>query len=40
LREALADPEVEAVLSVGRRSSGVKHAKLRELLLPDLFRTE
>ena len=37
LREALADPEVEAVLSIGRRSSGVQHAKFRELLLPDLF---
>ncbi len=37
LREALAAPEVESVLSVGRRPSGVDHAKLRELLLPDLF---
>jgi uncharacterized protein YbjT (DUF2867 family) len=37
LREALADPEVEAVLSVGRRPSGVQHPKLRELTLPDLF---
>jgi hypothetical protein len=37
LREALADPDVEAVLSVGRRSCGVEHPKLRELLLPDLF---
>jgi uncharacterized protein YbjT (DUF2867 family) len=37
LREALADPEVEAVLSVGRRSCGVEHPKLRELLVPDLF---
>src|SRR6185436_12028345 len=37
LREALADPDVEAVLSVGRRSSDVRHAKLRELVLPDLF---
>ena len=37
LREALADPEVEAALSVGRRPCGVKHPKLRELLLPDLF---
>jgi uncharacterized protein YbjT (DUF2867 family) len=37
LREALADPGVEAVLSVGRRASGVQHPKLRELLLPDLF---
>ncbi len=37
LREALAAPEVEAVLSVGRRASGVTHPKLRELLMPDLF---
>ena len=37
LREALADPDVEAVLSVGRRSCSVQHPKLRELLLPDLF---
>ena len=37
LREALADPDVEAVLSIGRRSSGVQHPKLRELVLADLF---
>ena len=37
LREALADPGIEAVLSVSRRSCGVQHPKLRELLLPDLF---
>ncbi len=37
LREALADPQVEAVLSVSRRPCGVQHPKLRELLLPDLF---
>ena len=37
LREALADPSVETVLSVGRKPSGVTHAKLRELLMPDLF---
>ncbi|MFL6451734.1 MAG: hypothetical protein ACJ746_29275 [Bryobacteraceae bacterium] len=37
LREALADVEVEAVLTIGRRSCGVHHRKLRELLLPDLF---
>jgi uncharacterized protein YbjT (DUF2867 family) len=37
LREALAAPEVEVVLSVGRRACGVTHPKLRELLLPDLF---
>ncbi|MCL9851303.1 hypothetical protein RSP673_004845 [Ralstonia solanacearum P673] len=37
LREALGSPEVESVLSIGRRSCGVEHPKLRELLLPDLF---
>lgn len=37
LREALADPDVEGVLSVGRRSCGVTQPKLRELLLADLF---
>lgn len=37
LREALADPEVESVLSVSRRSCELQHPKLRELLLPDLF---
>ena len=37
LREALADPDVATVLSISRRSCGVTHAKLRELLLPDLF---
>ena len=37
LREALADTGVETVLSVGRRSCGVQHPKLRELLITDLF---
>jgi uncharacterized protein YbjT (DUF2867 family) len=37
LREALADPAVDQVLAVGRRSTGVTHTKLEELLLPDLF---
>ncbi|HMJ10062.1 MAG TPA: hypothetical protein VK524_01590 [Polyangiaceae bacterium] len=37
LREALGNAAVEAVLSVSRRSCGVKHSKLRELLLPNLF---
>src|SRR5512146_2275801 len=32
LREALADPAVETVLAVGRRSCGVTHPKIRELL--------
>ena len=37
LRECLLDPEVENVLSIGRSSTGCTHAKLRELLLTDLF---
>lgn len=37
LREALADPEVETVLAIGRRPCGVSHPRLQELLLPDLF---
>ncbi len=37
LREALNAPEVESVLVIGRRSCGVQHPKLRELVLPDLF---
>jgi hypothetical protein len=37
LREALSDPDVEAVLCVGRRPCGVAHPKLRDLVLPDLF---
>jgi uncharacterized protein YbjT (DUF2867 family) len=37
LREALADSEVELVLSVGRRPCGLQHPKLRELVIPDLF---
>ena len=37
LREALQDPDVEAVLSIGRRPCGVTDPKLDELLLDDLF---
>jgi uncharacterized protein YbjT (DUF2867 family) len=37
LRECLLDPRVESVLSIGRTDTGQKNAKLRELLLPDLF---
>ncbi|HEX2613547.1 MAG TPA: NAD-dependent epimerase/dehydratase family protein [Fibrobacteria bacterium] len=37
LRECLADSRVESVLSVGRSACGETHAKLREILLPDLF---
>jgi uncharacterized protein YbjT (DUF2867 family) len=37
LRECLLDPEVEGVLSVGRSTTGLKHAKLREILRDNLF---
>lgn len=37
LREALADPLVESVLSVARRAGSVTHPKLTELLISDLF---
>lgn len=37
LQECLQNPDVEAVLSVGRRSNGVTHPKYRELLHADLF---
>lgn len=37
LRECLLDPEVEAVLSVGRSTAGQQHAKLRELAREDLL---
>jgi hypothetical protein len=37
LREALADPDVHEILSIGRSSCGVVHPKLKELLIPDLF---
>ena len=37
LRECLHDDGVEAVLVVGRSSTGVNHPKLHELIRPDLF---
>src|ERR1700682_5614700 len=37
LRECLLDPEVEAVLSVGRSATGQQNAKLRELVHKDLL---
>jgi uncharacterized protein YbjT (DUF2867 family) len=36
LRECLLDPDVERVLTVGRRATGQTHEKLRELECPDL----
>ena len=37
LRECLRDDSVERVLAIGRRASGQTHAKLRELIRPDMF---
>jgi len=40
LRECLEDPQVGSILSVGRRSCGIVHPKLRELLRSDLFASD
>ena len=40
LRECLLDPEIDAVQTVGRAATGVQHAKLREIVQPDLFHYE
>jgi uncharacterized protein YbjT (DUF2867 family) len=37
LRECLLDPDVDAVLSIGRSATSQTHTKLREVVLPDLF---
>ena len=37
LRQCLLDPEVESVLSIGRKPSGVSHPKLRDLVRADMF---
>lgn len=37
LRECLRDDGVESVLAIGRRSTGVTHPKLREIVQQDLF---
>jgi uncharacterized protein YbjT (DUF2867 family) len=37
LRQCLLDPDVESVLSIGRRPSGVSHPKLRDLVRADMF---
>ena len=37
LRAALQADDVTEVLAVGRGPSGLQHAKLRDLVLPDLF---
>lgn len=40
LLECLEDARIERVLAVGRRSLGLAHPKLHELVLPDLFDLE
>lgn len=37
LHECLLHEDVESVLVVGRRTCGMQHPKLKEILLPDLF---
>lgn len=37
LRECLLDPDLEAVLTIGRTPTGQKHEKLRELAQPNLL---
>ena len=37
LRECLLDPNIEAVLTVGRSSAAVHHPKLRQIVQADLF---
>jgi hypothetical protein len=37
LRQCLLDPDVEAVLSIARKPSGVSHPKLRDMVRADMF---
>ena len=37
LRECLLDPDVQLVQAIGRASTGVRHAKLREIVQQDLW---
>ena len=37
LRQCLLDPDVESVLSIGRKLSGLSHPKLQEMVRPDMF---
>src|SRR5579862_9679365 len=36
LRECLLDPDVDGVLVIGRKATGQQHAKLSEIVHPDL----
>lgn len=40
LLECLENPEVEAVLAINRKSNGITHPKLKEILHPDFFHLE
>lgn len=37
LHSCLADPSIEKVLSVSRRTTGIVHPKLEEWIVPDLI---
>ena len=37
LRECLLDPRIHRVVAIGRRVTGQRHPKLREVAVPDLF---
>ena len=37
LRQCLLDPDVESVLSIGRKASGMSHPKLRDVIRADMF---
>ncbi len=37
LRQCLLDPDVQSVLSIGRKPSGASHPKLRDLIRADMF---
>jgi len=37
LRQCLLDPDIESVLSIGRKPTGVSHPKLRDLIRADMF---
>lgn len=37
LRQCLLDPEVQSVLAIGRKPSGVSHPKLRDVVRADMF---
>ncbi|MFY9803578.1 MAG: hypothetical protein WA211_19685 [Candidatus Acidiferrales bacterium] len=40
LRECFLDPGVQAVVTIGRTATGLQHAKLREIVQPDLWHYE